>query len=110
MFGDDRTMHVGVHGFYTTSNWLSSTASATSEITVSAGSPTNQNPSSISFYVEYSDDLTQWTPLHSALDLSDTNTDTTVLSTTTDGLAAFFFDPHAIDSSHRFYRSVEVAQ
>jgi hypothetical protein len=103
-------MHLSFYGFLTNGSAFSPPVSVTAEVSVSAGSSTNQNPSSISFYVEYSDDLKQWTPLHSALNLSDTNTDTTVYSTMTYGLPVIFADPHVLDSPHRFYRAVEVAQ
>ena len=107
---DDRTLRVSIYGFENSGSPFSPPISVTSIIGVSAGSSTNQNPSSISFYVEYSDDLSQWTPLHSAFNLNDTNTETTVVSTLTEGLTAFFYDPNALTSSHRFYRAVESPQ
>ena len=106
---DDRTMRVSVYGFYSFGNAFSPSTSVTATIAVSAGTSTNENPSVISFYVEYSDDLRNWTPLHSALDLTDTNRETTVMSTMTYDLPVLFFDPKAGMSSHRFYRSVEVS-
>ncbi len=78
-------------------------------IGVTAGSAGNPSPSMISFHVEYSDDLSSWTPLHS-FDYSGTNTQPTIATNLTIGQTALFGDVQAGSSSHRFYRAVQEAQ
>ncbi len=97
---DDRTMRVSIQS-------LDGDPPRGTVVGVTTGSVTNQNPSPISFYVEYSDDLVSWTPLHS-LDFSGTNTEPTIATNLTIGVTALFVDEHA--SQHRFYRAVEVTQ
>ena len=97
---DDRTMRVSIQS-------LSGSPPSGAVVGVTTGSATNQNPSTIAFYVEYSDDLVSWTPLHS-FDLSGTNTEPTIATNLTIGVTALFVDEHA--SQHRFYRAVEVTQ
>jgi hypothetical protein len=94
---DDRTLRVGFQS-------LTGNPPSGATVEVTAGSVTNQDVSSISFYVEYSDDLVSWTPLHS-FDLSGTNTEPTIASCLTVGQTALFVDEHG--SQHRFYRAVE---
>ena len=98
---DDRTMRVSVYE-------LEGSPPATALIGVSAGYATNPNPSTICFYVEYSDDLTNWTGLHS-FDPTGTNTEPTVVCTMTYDLKVLFYDLQARRSAHRYYRAVEVA-
>lgn len=100
-FADDRTMRVSVYR-------LEGAPPATALLGVSAGSATNPIPSTICFYVEYSDDLTNWTGLH-AFDLTGTNTEPTVVCTMTYDLTVLFYDLQASHSTHRYYRAVEVA-
>lgn len=99
VLADDRELWVSV-------NSLTGNPPSGAVIGVTAGSPTNQNFGTISFYVEYSDDLSNWTPLHS-YDLSGTNTEPTIASNVlTLGVTALFVDEGS--SQHRFYRAVVV--
>jgi hypothetical protein len=95
---DDRTMHMGISGF------LGNPPTATI-VSVTTGSVSNQTPSLISFYVEYSDDLLNWKPLPSFAP-NNTNTDAVIATNLTNGQMALFLDGNV--SSHRFYRAVET--
>jgi hypothetical protein len=95
---DDRTLRVSLQS-------VTGSPTSAAVVGVTAGSATNQDVSSISFYVEYSDDLTCWKPLHS-FDLSGTNTEPTIASCLTLGQTALLVDEHG--SQHRFYRAVAV--
>ncbi|HEY3932119.1 MAG TPA: hypothetical protein VGM58_07095 [Verrucomicrobiae bacterium] len=95
---DDRTMHMGIYEFF-------GNPPAATIVSVTTGSVSNQTPSSISFYVEYSDDLQNWKPLPSFA-LGNTDTDAVIATNLTNGQMALFFDENA--SSHRFYRAVET--
>jgi hypothetical protein len=97
VLADDRTMQLSIQN-------LQGNPPNGAVIGVTAGSATNQNPSTILFYVEYSDDLLSWTPLRS-LDVGQTPTIATNLS---NGQMAIFVDEHA--SPHRFYRGVQILQ
>jgi hypothetical protein len=99
---DDRTLTMSI------SSLLGSPPSF-AVIGVTAGSAGNPSPSMISFHVEYSDDLSSWTPLHS-FDYSGTNTQPTIATNLTIGQTALFGDVQAGNSSHRFYRAVQEAQ
>ena len=96
---DERTMRVSVQR-------VEGTPPQTAVIGVSAGYATNPNPSTICFYVEYSDDLTNWKALHS-FDTTGTNTQPTLVCTMTYDLTVIFYDLQASRSSNRFYRAVE---
>ena len=76
-------------------------------IGVLVNSPTN--PPGICYYVEYSDDMTNWIPLHT-FDSSGTNTVPTVVCLTNhaDFYYNIFYDVQAWRSPHRYYRSVET--
>jgi hypothetical protein len=95
---DDRTIHMGIYGF------VGNPPSATI-VSVTTGSVSNQTPSSIAFYVEYSDDLQNWKPL-SSFAPGNTNTDAVIATNLTNGQTALFFDGNV--SAHRFYRAVET--
>lgn len=95
---DDRTMHIGISGF------LGEPATATI-VSVTTGSVSNQSPSTISFYVEYSDDLLNWKPLPSFAP-GNTNTDPVIATNLTNGQMALFLDGNV--STQRFYRAVET--
>lgn len=97
ILADDRTMHLGMYGF------IGNPATA-AIVSVTTGSVSNQTPSSISFYVEYSDDLFSWKPLPSFAP-GNTNTDAVIATNLTNGQMALFLDGNI--SSHRFYRAVE---
>ena len=98
LVADDRTMHMGIYGF------LGNPATA-AIVSVTTGSASNQTPSSISFYVEYSDDLLNWKPLPSFAP-GNTNTDAVIATNLTNGQLALFYDGNV--SSHRFYRAIET--
>ena len=98
ILADDRTMQMSIYGF------LGAPATATI-VAVTTGSASNQTPSSISFYVEYSDDLSKWTPLPSFAP-GNTNTDAVIATNLTNGQMALFLDGNV--SLHRFYRAVET--
>jgi hypothetical protein len=98
VLADDRTMHMAISGF------LGNPSTAT-VISVTTGSTSNQTPSSISFYVEYSDDMSKWVPLPSFAP-DNTNTDAVIATNLTNGQMALFLDGGT--SAHRFYRSVET--
>lgn len=95
---DDRTMHMGIHGF------VGDPPNATI-VSVTTGSVSNQTPSSIVFYVEYSDNLQNWKPLPSFAP-GNTNADAVIATNLTNGQTALFFDGDV--SVHRFYRAVEI--
>ena len=100
---DDRTMRVSVIQL----QGPAGAPPAAAFIRVSAGYATNPNPSEICFYVEYSDDLTNWTAL-SSWDFTGTNTERSVVCTMTYDLGVAFCDLQAGRSAHRYYRAVEV--
>jgi hypothetical protein len=95
---DDRTMRMDISGF------LGNPPTATI-VSVTTGSVSNQTPSSISFYVEYSDDLLNWKPLPSFAP-GNPNANTVIATNLTNGQMALFLDGNV--SSHRFYRAVET--
>jgi hypothetical protein len=95
---DDRTLHVSIHGLF-------GSPPTSAIVGVTSGSISNQNPATISFYVEYSDDLLNWRPLTSFA-FGNTNSDATIATNLTNGQMALFFDENA--SARRFYRAVEA--
>jgi hypothetical protein len=98
ILADDRAMRVGIFGF------LGAPPTATI-LSVTTGSVSNQNPSPISFYVEYSDDLVDWKPFH-IFDSTITNTDPTIITNLTNGQMTLLLDETV--SARRFYRAVET--
>jgi hypothetical protein len=98
ILADDRTMRVGIFGF------LGAPPTATI-LSVTTGSVSNQNPSAISFYVEYSDDLVDWKPFH-IFDSTVTNTSPTIVTNQTNGQITLLLDETAC--VRRFYRAVEI--
>ena len=72
-------------------------------VSVTTGSISNQNPSEISFYVEYSDDMMSWKPFH-IFDGTVTNAAPTIITNLTNGQTALLLDETM--SIHRFYRAV----
>lgn len=98
ILADDRTVHMSIYGF------LGNPPTAT-VVSVTTGSVSNQTPGSISFYVEYSDDLQDWKPLPSFTP-GKTNADAVIATNLTNGQMALFLDENV--SPHRFYRAVET--
>jgi hypothetical protein len=94
---DDRTLNVGIYGF------LGAPPTSTI-VSVTVGSVSNQNPTMIAFYVEFSDDLSSWKPLQSFN--ACTNGQPTIATNLTNGQMALFLD--GTTTSHRFYRAVEA--
>lgn len=97
---DDRTMHLRIGS-------IEGNPPHSIVVEVTAGSQTNRDPSRITFYVEYSDDLSSWKPL-SSYDIYGTNTQASIVTVYTYGLSVGFVDLWASRSQQRYYRAVEI--
>jgi hypothetical protein len=97
---DDRTMHLRIGS-------IEGNPPRSVVVEVTAGSQTNRDPSRITFYVEYSDDLSSWKPL-SSFEFYGTNTQASIVTVYTYGLSVGFVDLWASRSQQRYYRAVEI--